>query len=230
MHPKKWSTLFTLTLIAMAILTACLVSDDLASPAIQLKPVSGGPDTRVSVTGEGFPAKAALSVRLGPPDVGATPQSYGEVVADTEGRFTLTFPMPGQWPDGTPITAQPLIVVVINEDGSVKATAPFRFQFATLSLDPARGVPGQPIQVSGQGFPGGASIALRLGVPDAGLDEENLAVVTVEDQGTFAVALTVPDVWPGSGIPVTEQELVIAAIDLEMEQTLAIAIFLSSQS
>jgi hypothetical protein len=35
--------------------------------------------------------------------------------------------MPVLWPDGTPITAADLIVVVLNEDGSARASAPFGY-------------------------------------------------------------------------------------------------------
>jgi hypothetical protein len=35
--------------------------------------------------------------------------------------------MPTHWPDGTPIAETVLVVVVLNEDGSVKATAPFSY-------------------------------------------------------------------------------------------------------
>jgi hypothetical protein len=39
----------------------------------------------------------------------------------------------------------------------------------TFLLNPDAGSPGQTIQVSGRGFAPGASIALHLGVPNAGL-------------------------------------------------------------
>jgi hypothetical protein len=111
-------------------LASCLNNgtDQLDEPLISVSPQSGGANTEVVVSGENFPAGTAVMLRLGPPDVGATPNSYGSAVADGDGRFTLTFLVPESWPDGTPITTPELTVIVINEDGSVKATAPFAFQ------------------------------------------------------------------------------------------------------
>jgi hypothetical protein len=73
--------------------------------------------------------------------VGATPQSYGDATTDTSGSFALSFTMPAQWPDGTPITETDLLVVVLNQDGSTKASAPFEY-FASTS-DPLTVAPDQ---------------------------------------------------------------------------------------
>jgi hypothetical protein len=47
--------------------------------------------------------------------------------------------MPLQWPDGTPITETDLVVVALNEDGSIKAIAPFGY--TPPSLDASTAVP-----------------------------------------------------------------------------------------
>jgi hypothetical protein len=39
--------------------------------------------------------------------------------------------MPAYWPDGMPIAETDLIVVVLNQDGSVKASAPFEYVSST---------------------------------------------------------------------------------------------------
>jgi hypothetical protein len=59
--------------------------------------------------------------------VGATPLSYGDADTDASGRFTLSFAMPSHWPDGTLIIEPNLVVVVLNQDGSAKATAAFDY-------------------------------------------------------------------------------------------------------
>jgi hypothetical protein len=127
----KLFALFPLGLAIAAVLVSCENSVKSGSPNITINPTSGGPDTSVAVTGAGFPAKTTVKVRLGPPSVGATPQSYGTAMTDAKGEFTLTFAMPARWPDGTLIAEQELMVVVLNENGSVKATAPFSFRPAT---------------------------------------------------------------------------------------------------
>jgi len=223
------------TLVGMGIVSACIPGMEQAEPIIVLDPITGGPGTSVTVTGSGFPAETQVSVRLGPPSVGATPQSYGDATTDVDGRFTLSFTMPAHWPDGAPITEADLVVVVINEDGNVKATAPFSFEPEVggqpmLSLKPGNAGPGQQIEVVGYYFRAGAQIALRLGVPNAGLGDDNLMEVQADEHGTFEVALTLPATWPGSGAPITEQDLVIVAVDEGRDQALATASFFNTKS
>lgn len=111
-------------------LAACsnVEEEQTSEPIILLEPQMGEVNTEVVVNGEHFPAGTAVMLRLGPPDVGATPFSYATGVADAEGGFNLTFTIPESWPDGTIITESSLTVIVLNEDGSVKATAPFALE------------------------------------------------------------------------------------------------------
>ena len=115
------------TLIGMGILSACIPDIEQTEPIIVLDPIAGGPGTVVAVAGSGFPTETQVHARLGPPSVGATPQSYGDATTDADGSFALSFSMPAHWPDGTPIAETDLIVVVLNQDGSAKATAPFGY-------------------------------------------------------------------------------------------------------
>jgi hypothetical protein len=200
------------------------------TPSITINPDFGGANTRVLITGSGFPPNTALSLRLGPPDVGATPQSYGQAIADSYGVFSLMFFMPDHWPDDTPITETELVIVIINEDGSIKATAPFEFQPAgaaqpQLQLRPVNGAPGQQVTVIGEHFPPQAQVGLRLGVADTGLSDINLVEIEADMQGVFHAELAIPLTWPGSDAPVVEQELLIAAVDEEKHQTLVTAPF-----
>jgi hypothetical protein len=130
-------------LLLAYLLAGCDASAVLNSPAIALSTGSGGPGTAVTVVGGGFPADSPVSVRLGPPDVGASPQSYGDAITDAQGRFVLTFTMPDCWPNGAPIAEHGVVVIVLNADGSAKATAPFAYQpavkiqAASIASDPA---------------------------------------------------------------------------------------------
>jgi hypothetical protein len=102
-------------------------------PVIVLSPQSGGANTQVVVTGENFPVGTAVTLRLGPPDVGATPFSYASGAAGGDGRFTMSFHVPAAWPDGMPITEAVLTVIALNDDGSVKATAPFTLEASVVT-------------------------------------------------------------------------------------------------
>jgi hypothetical protein len=115
--------------LAVIILAGCSNGDDGRSsePLIVLSPQSGESGTPVFVSGENFPVGTVVMLRLGPPDVGYSPFPYASGVVGQDGRFTLTFHIPDGWPDGTPINMTELIVIALNEDGSVKATAPFAY-------------------------------------------------------------------------------------------------------
>jgi hypothetical protein len=126
-------------LIGIGVVSACVPGFEQNRPIIVLDPVAGGPGTSVAVRGSGFPAQIQVSVRLGPPSIGATPLSYGDATTDAEGTFYLAFTMPLQWPDGTLITETDLVVVALNEDGSIKAIAPFGY--IPPSLDAPTAVP-----------------------------------------------------------------------------------------
>jgi hypothetical protein len=114
-------------LIALTTISACVPHWERNQPLIALDPTGGGPGTSVVVIGRGFPAETRVSVRLGPPSVGATPQSYADATTDPSGGFVLSFTIPAQWPDSTPISVSQLVVVVLNDDASAKATAPFAY-------------------------------------------------------------------------------------------------------
>lgn len=155
-------------------------------PFISVSPQSGGSNTAVVVLGENFPAGTAVMLRLGPPDVGATPNSYASATAGADGRFTMSFLIPESWPDGRPITEPELTIIVINEDGSVKATAPFAFQ---------PGVVVQPTLENGEGVtvPDEALVATEQAIVNAVMNyliqigESTEAAVAVEQiEGEFA--------------------------------------------
>jgi len=112
-------------------------------PLIVLDPAQGGPGTSVVVSGSDFPAGTQVSVRLGPPSVGATPLSYGDADTDASGHFALSFIMPSHWPDGEPIAETNLVVVALNQDGSAKATAAFDYlPSLEAAVEPMLGVQG----------------------------------------------------------------------------------------
>jgi hypothetical protein len=125
----------------LATIPACVPQLEQTQPLIAIDPARGGPGTSVAIRGSGFPAETRISVRLGPPSVGATPLSYGDVDTDATGHFALSFIMPSHWPDGERIPESDLVVVVLNQDGSAKATAAFGYLPSSAgSLQPVHGV------------------------------------------------------------------------------------------
>jgi hypothetical protein len=191
------------------------------APHMSVTPDRGGPLTQVVITGYHFPPATQLSVRLGPPDVGASPQAYAAATTDKQGSFSATFAMPVTWPDGTPIGERELIIVVINDDASVTATTTFAYvptaaAIPILVLVPGNGAPGQRIMINGAGFVPEAGIELRL-VPAARSAEPGalLAQVDADANGAFSVITTLPARWPATGATVQEADLLIVAQERE---------------
>src|SRR3990172_6859645 len=147
----KRVTLAAILLVALVIVTACAsartpipeptapaptataepaltpTSVPLYRPVIAVNPAAGGPGTQVTVAGAGFPANAHVSVRLAPPNVGASSQSYGDTLTDANGAINMVIFAPSNWPDGKPITEEHLILLVTTDDFAAKATADFAF-------------------------------------------------------------------------------------------------------
>jgi hypothetical protein len=99
----------------------------------------------------------------------------------------------------------------------------------TLTLRPYTSTLGQTIRVTGASFAPEIRVALRLGVPNAGLSKESLATAIADADGAFETELTLPTEWPGAQTPIVERELVIAAVDEARGQTLAVAQFTNAK-
>ena len=107
--------------------------------------------------------------------------------------------------------------------------ASMEISIPTLTLSPDTSTLGQTIRVTGASYAPETSIALRLGVPNAGLSKENLVTAIADAHGAFEVELTLPTEWPGAQMPIVERELVIAAVDEAGGQTLAVAQFTNAK-
>lgn len=119
---------FALSLLVLLALTACPGVVTPLEPSVTVEPTSGAAGTEVVVTGEGFPANIEIDVRLGPPDVGASPEAYAVTTTTETGAFVTSFVLPARWPNATPIIEEELLIIALIPDGSVKATAPFDYE------------------------------------------------------------------------------------------------------
>lgn len=213
----------------MALLAACAGAGAPPTPRIAVDPAGGGPGTVVSITGEGFPAGVEIVIRLGPPDVGASPEAYATTMTMANGSFVTSLALPETWPDETSIVEGELLIIALTPDGSMKATVPFDYRpplnpAPELTLDPANGEPGERVEVMGVKFPPGTSISLRLSSPTAGREAE-VAQVAGDTQGRFRTIIAIPLTWPNSEATLHEQELVIVAVNADSGQILAQAAF-----
>jgi len=222
MHPvgyrKRWLALSLVLIVALAVaLAACGGVAAPAEPSITLEPTSGAPGIEVAVTGEGFPVAVEINIRLGPPDVGASPEAYATTLTTESGGFSTSFILPETWPDGNAITEKELLVIALLPDGSVKATAPFDYQPLTspapeLTLNPANGEAGARVTVTGANFPPNTTISLRLSTPTSEREPVEVAQVASDAQGGFRTVITIPLTWPNSDTAVREQALAIEAV------------------
>jgi hypothetical protein len=83
----------------------------------------------VTISGTGFPAATRLTVYLADGDPAGDPKagrySYVTTSSDGAGDYRLTLNIPDAWPDGTPLDARPLAIVVVAEDLGLRAHTSF---------------------------------------------------------------------------------------------------------
>jgi hypothetical protein len=77
------------------------------------------------VAGTGFPAFIPVYLYLGLPNSPPVAEPLAAGIADSSGQVSISFIMPGLWPDGTVITESQLVIVAIG--GNVQAQAPFTY-------------------------------------------------------------------------------------------------------
>jgi hypothetical protein len=98
-----------------------------AGPYVEIEPNLGPLGTGVRVSGRRFPASSTISLSwVGP---GGQSEQFTEVVAGTEGEFTLSLTIPSQWPGGAPVEGQNLQLSAITGQGgdTYVAWANFRY-------------------------------------------------------------------------------------------------------
>lgn len=184
--------------------------------AITLKPGGGSANTQVTVTGQGFAAETAVHIYLG--RQGEAPyqvvQASGQ--SNRNGKFNLAFLMPANWPDGTAITEDVVVVYATGTSAEVSASANFNYRQAAepgLTLNPNQGNTGTRVLATGSGFPAGAHVNLYLRIPDEPVDAATYGEAIANSKGNFVIDFTIPSVW-SDGSPVTGDAIrVIAATD-----------------
>ena len=211
------------------------------NPSISLSPTSGGAGTRVTAAGGGFPARAQIAVFLAPLDAapgrGAL-QQYVAGTTDGSGRYSLTFTMPGAWPDGGQITQDRIVVTVATPDFSVSVSSVFAYLVAgptatatplptptntppvaptaapnpSAQVNPGSGTAGTTVTVSGGGFPPNTMLYAHLarldGSSGSGSSYAGYASAPTDGAGNYVMVFVMPATWP-NGSAIATQRLVI---------------------
>jgi len=107
------------------------------APTVSLNPTAGSVNTRVTITGSGFPAASRVGLYVGPTEEDALQKIYAVAVASLEGKVTLAFVVPERWPSGAPVE-QDVVFILVSEDLSLKAQATCQFEHPTAQPVPTR--------------------------------------------------------------------------------------------
>lgn len=201
------------------------------SPFADVNPTSGPAGATVFVTGGGFPPNTPVHVYLGAlvraSRAQAEPTRYVSGVTDARGEYRMSFVMPATWPDGAPIEAGDLTVLVATENFTVEASDTFTFQAARppvspapyISVNPGSGGPDTPVVVLGGGFPANMRVNAHLArVVSAALrssdSPEAYASAITDGQGNFSLSFVIPRQWKGTNDNIdTGKLLVVVATD-----------------
>jgi len=108
-------------------------------PFATINPPAGDAGTAVTVTGGGFPANTTVNVHLGAlvnAAAVAAPYVYATTMTDGNGDYAVTFSMPATWPDGSPITAGQLVLLVATEDFTAQASVLFTYRTTAPTVTP----------------------------------------------------------------------------------------------
>ncbi|MEM7537521.1 MAG: hypothetical protein AAF639_35450, partial [Chloroflexota bacterium] len=209
-------------------------SSGVFSPAtISILPDEGGAGTPVHVWGDTFPANTNVTLYLGKFDgqVGfGELMVYATLRTDSFGRYSMSFDMPANWPDGTPITDDRILILVATDDFSTEAGTSFDyeptgptptpdvFDGPTLQINPRSGTQGTVIALNGGGFPANTTLGIYLAGlvsnRDGRSDPDSLATIRTDARGNFSGNFTMPGTWPdGSPILTGRLAIMIATSD-----------------
>jgi len=157
--------------------------------SISVSPPSIRPGSVAVVTGSGYPAgdRVALSAAVKLAD-GSSKVLFGTTQAGSHGKFTVSFPIPGQVAAGT-------YAIVARSESTGRAPRA-RLQIAvsaSIALQPGAIVPGGATTVSGRGFSGGVSVTVSTNVPLFGGGNKKVSTIVHSDgSGAFSTRFGIP--------------------------------------
>jgi len=173
------------------------------SRAVTLSPASSRRASTITVDGSGFPAATSVTITYAGTTVGsATP--------DSAGAFSTTVTVPTT----ATIPSTNTVAVTSSGSGSPAGTASHKVPGATLVVSESSTTSGQTITVTGEGYPGyatmtalsvGAVSAIPTPAPSTDIDGKFTTTVLVPQlaSGTQAVLATIGGISANSSVSVT---------------------------
>ncbi|MFC1907164.1 IPT/TIG domain-containing protein [Chloroflexota bacterium] len=141
-------------------------------PAITVDPEAGSAGAQVTISGTGFGRRADITISFN----GSEMVISGDDRTDSDGSFAATFSVPDVGPGTYDID--------VEDDDNNDASAEFTIA-GKISIDPLNGNASTRVTVTGSGFKAASSVKITY-------DSTQVAVVTVDNSGTFSESFVVP--------------------------------------
>lgn len=154
------------------------------------------PGDHVVLTGQGFTPGVWLTIGMGTltSPVGG---NYATVLPNASGQFTIDLTLT-QYPNGTPLHADTIVLQAHNATSSQKASAQIQILAApTLTANRTSMRPGDSVTLTGWGFTPGTSVAIGMGTSTTGV-AGNYGTATVDANGRFVITTTLSRYPDGS--------------------------------
>ncbi len=186
-------------------------------PQVTASPTSVAKDTQITLTGTGYPTSSQVSVYIGPSNISVFPNVIITALTDSTGRFSTSFKMPAQWPNGQTIATGPVIISVTATNG-VGAITTVNFTAAqtytpVIAISPNTGPAGTVISVAGTGFPPSLSVSIRLAITSTDFLTTPYTTAVTSATGNFSTSFTMPSKWPDNSTITQTNLQVVALVD-----------------
>jgi hypothetical protein len=153
------------------------------------------PGSYVTLTGDGFTPGMVLTTSMGGSNFGFA-GNYGAVVADSNGHFTLSV-LVAQYPDGSPLHADAVVLMVHNADWSQKASVQIQvLSNPSMVANVTTIKSGDSVVLTGSGFTPGKLITIGMSVN--AILGGNYATVLADSSGRFTIGVTLTQYPDGS--------------------------------
>ena len=163
----------------------------IATNPLEVVPSTVVPGQEITVTGTGF--KGASTIAAGGVEIGSIAANTAVLLVNNIGSISFDVSVP----DGVAIGETK--VVVTDADGRV-GEATITVTKAVLTLDPAEGLIGSDLTVSGVGFPANDLVLIKY-------NDNTITTANTDSSGTFSKGIVVPSsgIATGGSYPVTAE-------------------------
>ena len=150
------------------------------TPTITLSPNSGAPSITVTITGTGFTANSAITVKFDSTTLATTPAS---VTTSSTGAFSATITIPNNATTGSHT------ISATDASGKTGSAAFNITTSGTITLSPTGGIAGSTATISGSSFSSSSTVTIKF---DGATLVTSPATITASTSGNFSATITIP--------------------------------------